>query len=140
MKLSKRIMLSLLMGSFIFTTPMASLAALREPAAKIETAAVPKAAPGGRPGQNQNRPAPNQYQNRPAPNQNQNRPAPNQNRPGQNQYRPEPNRPAPNQYRPDNRRPSRDDRHDDNDALKVGGAMLLLGLILGSSQNNSNNY
>ena len=121
MKITRRIVISLLLGSFLFTTPAASLAAMKNTRAAAENAVSPKAAPSRPP---------------------QHRPQPDRLAPQSPQHRPQPGRPAPQPPRQD-RRPEPPRSHHDRDsdtALKVGGAALLLGLLLGSSQNSENSY
>ena len=149
MKITRRIVISLLLGSFLFTTPAASLAAMKNTRAAAENAVSPKAAPS-RPPQHRPQPdrlAPQSPQHRPqpgrpAPQPPQNRPQPDRPAPQPPQHRPQPGRPAPQPPRQD-RRPEPPRSHHDRDsdtALKVGGAALLLGLLLGSSQNSENSY
>lgn len=147
MKVTRALFASLLLGSFIILPyPAATFAAVRgnataesmSPRSGADRPTPPRPMPApDRPGPDRPRPAPNRPgSGRPTPAPS--RPAPIPNRPGPDRPmpgRPAPRPPAPEGYNAPPPPPRRDRHHDNHDALKIGGAMLLLGVLVGAAAN-----
>ena len=125
MKVTRALFASLLLGSFILPHPAATFAAVR---GNVTAESMSPRSGADRP--TPPRPMPAPAPSRPAPIPN--RPGPDRPMPG----RPAPRPPAPEGYNPPPPPPRRDRHHDNHDALKIGGAMLLLGVLVGAAANS----